>query len=168
MPRSRLLVLSLLVSCTKATPPETFDEDDVASGEAGPADEVDANAPEQEQLAAAEKPAEPAPSSGRDEAKTESVAQRKRQLDKEIAQNATTLQSLGRGDASGLAGATMVVAGESGPMLSADARKMMAPATVAPEPAKDIEEESARRGEEYTDAGVNPMTLVAKDALSTF
>ena len=168
MPRSRLLVLSLLVSCTKATPPETFDEGDVASGEAGPADEVDANAPEQEQLAAAERPAEPAPSSGRDEAKTESVAQRKRQLDKEIAQNTTTLQSLGRGDASGLAGATMVVAGESGPMLSADARKMMAPATVAPEPAKDIEEESARRGEEYTDAGVNPMTLVAKDALSTF
>ena len=164
MPRSRLLVLSLLASCTKATPPETFDEDDVSSGEA-----VDRNgpeAPQQEQLAVNEKPAEPMPSSGRDESKTESAERAK------VAMGAMGAASTGVmvGDVaesesygSGLAA--------SAPMRQATVadKKMMAPATVAPPPPpKDSEEGGVRRGEEYTDAGVNPMTLVAKDALSTF
>ena len=159
MPRSRLLVLSLLVSCTKATPPETFDEDDVVSGEAVVVDEIGVIAPEQEQLAVTEKPAEPMPSSGRDEAKGESTRK------KGMFGARSTGTMYGEVAGSGSYGVAASVA----PTRQTADKKMGAPSTVALLPPKDVEEEAnVRRGEEYTDAGVNPMTLVAKDALSTF
>jgi Ca-activated chloride channel homolog len=156
MPRSRLALLSLLVSCTKATPPESFDDDEVA-----PLEEQVVGVPEQE--VAGEKAAEPAPVADHDETKTESLARAKSRLDREMAENAPVLDRLaGRDSAYGASGAA-----SSMQLLDASPKKMVAPSTIAPTtPPED--HEGVRSGEEYTDSGVNPMTRVAKDALSTF
>jgi Ca-activated chloride channel homolog len=172
MNRSRLIALSLIAACTKTTPPESIGDEAVPIDD--PIADPIADGEEQEvaqdatpQPTSAEKPAsEPVSVGGRDEAKTESSAGRGRYAPKKDTQLFATVP---QGELAGTYGSALSPQSTLGAGVAvADKRKVAAsPSTVAPPPA-DRPDESVRRGEEYTDAGVNPMTLVAKDALSTF
>jgi Ca-activated chloride channel family protein len=155
MPRSRLALLSLLVACTKATPPESFDDDEKA-----PDDDAQDVAVYPQVVTVSEIPAAPAEpeSSSRD-----AFVPRSGALMLERKREDAPAKSMVYGEGQGATGGDLAVMGT----IDGGRQKSAAPATIAPKPPKDVEE-ATHGGEEYTDAGVNPMTLVTKDALSTF